>query len=80
MFNSPPADSGLRPYPLAISAGPDHVEALANALGRYAAELRSAIDHAARIGDADSADLLTGISREVDKQLWFVEAHQQAQV
>jgi starvation-inducible DNA-binding protein len=73
------ADSGLRPYPLAIFAGPDHVEALANALAAYAALLRAAIDHSARIGDADTADLFTGISREVDKQLWFVEAHQQAQ-
>ena len=29
-------------------------------------------------GDADTADLLTGISREVDKYLWFLEAHLQA--
>ena len=27
--------------------------------------------------DADSADVLTEISRGVDKWLWFVEAHQQ---
>ena len=73
------ADTSLRPYPTEVASGPDHVEALANALGAYAAELRVAIDLAARLGDADTADLFTGISREVDKQLWFVEAHQQAQ-
>ena len=28
--------------------------------------------------DADSADMLTDISRGIDKWLWFVEAHQQA--
>jgi starvation-inducible DNA-binding protein len=27
--------------------------------------------------DADSADILTEISRGVDQWLWFVEAHQQ---
>ena len=27
--------------------------------------------------DADSADLLTDVSRGIDKWLWFVEAHQQ---
>lgn len=28
---------------------------------------------------ADTADLFTGVSREIDKQLWFVEAHLQAE-
>jgi DNA-binding ferritin-like protein len=27
------------------------------------------------IGDAGTADLFTGISRETDKDLWFLEAH-----
>jgi starvation-inducible DNA-binding protein len=27
------------------------------------------------LGDADTADLFTGISRETDEQLWFLEAH-----
>lgn len=26
-------------------------------------------------GDADTADVFTGMSRQPDKQLWFVEAH-----
>ena len=72
------SDTALRPYPLELVAGADHVDALANALGHYASEVRVAIAHAARIDDADTADLFTEISRTVDKQLWFVEAHQQA--
>ena len=37
------------------------------------------IVEAAAAGDAGSADLLTEISRGVDKSLWFVEAHLQAE-
>ncbi len=33
------------------------------------------VEGAARLGDADSADLFTEVSREADKQLWFLEAH-----
>lgn len=35
------------------------------------------IDEMTELHDADSADILTEISRGVDKWLWFVEAHQQ---
>ena len=31
------------------------------------------------IGDAGSADILTEVSRGVDKWLWFVEAHEQGE-
>ena len=40
-------------------------------------ETRKAIDVTARLGDADAADLLTGISRDLDKALWMLEAHDQ---
>jgi len=31
------------------------------------------------LGDLDTADLFTEISRGIDKWLWFVEAHLQAE-
>ena len=67
--------STLRPYPEEIAEGLAHVEALSAALADHGAKLRAAIEAADRLGDADTADLFTGISRETDKYLWFLEAH-----
>jgi len=44
-------------------------------LGKLA---RQAIDTSDELRDKDTADLFTGISRGVDKWLWFVESHLQA--
>lgn len=70
--------SRLAEYPLAIAAGADHVEKLAQALAAFGELVRAAIDQAAEKGDADTADLFTEVSRGIDKKLWFVEAHGQA--
>ena len=72
-------ESTLKPYPEDISEGLAHVDALSAALADYGAKLRAAIETADRLGDADTADLFTGISRETDKYLWFLEAHLHAQ-
>jgi starvation-inducible DNA-binding protein len=65
----------LKPYPLNLADGPGHVAALATALARYGAGVRAGIEAAGRLGDADTSDLFTGISREADKYLWLLEAH-----
>jgi starvation-inducible DNA-binding protein len=65
----------LRPYPEDIAEGLAHVDALSAALADHGAKLRAAIESADRLGDADTADLFTGLSRETDKYLWFLEAH-----
>lgn len=70
--------STLAPYPVTLVSGKGHVAALAAALANFGKRSRSAIDTATKIGDADTADLFTGVSREVDKLLWLVEAHAQA--
>jgi starvation-inducible DNA-binding protein len=62
-------------YRLEIQTGPEHVEALSNALAALGKNVRAGIDAAEEAGDAGTQDLLTGISRAVDKQLWFVESH-----
>lgn len=70
--------TGLKPYPLAAVAGREHNEALAEVLAAFAATARSAIEAASSGGDADTADLFTEVSRDVDKMLWKIEAHLQA--
>ena len=70
--------SRLDAYPLAIAEGRAHLEALATALARFGKSVRKAIDDSAKAGDADTSDLFTGVSRDVDKALWLVEAHLQA--
>jgi starvation-inducible DNA-binding protein len=51
------------------------VEALVERYAQLAASTRAAIETADGLGDANTADLLTGVSRDLDKSLWFLEAH-----
>jgi DDE superfamily endonuclease len=44
-------------------------------LAAYGKSARRAIDQTDELGDKDTADIFTEISRGVDKYLWFVEAH-----
>jgi starvation-inducible DNA-binding protein len=71
-------NSRLAAYPMNAVSGKAHVAALSGALAKFGASARAAIDTAAGFGDADTADLFTGVSRGVDKLLWMVEAHTRA--
>jgi starvation-inducible DNA-binding protein len=54
-----------------------HVTALSERLAAFGKKVRAAIESADKAGDAGTADLFTQISRDVDKYLWFLEAHLQ---
>lgn len=69
------AHTRLDAYPAEITAEKQHVERIAHGLATYGAYVRAAIEEYTKLGDAGSADLATEISRAVDKDLWFVEAH-----
>ena len=71
-------NSSLSEYPLDITDGSAHVDALSTALADFGNIVRRNIDETNDLGDADTADLFTEVSREIDKLLWFVEAHIQA--
>jgi len=71
--------SSLAEYPTKAVDGRSHVEVLSSALAAFGATARKAIDQANELGDLDTADLFTEVSRGIDKWLWFVEAHVQAE-
>ncbi|MGO9741083.1 MAG: DNA starvation/stationary phase protection protein Dps [Roseiarcus sp.] len=62
-------------YPLRIADENEHIFAVAAALAAFGQSARDAIGQSETIGDADTADLFTEISRRVDHQLWLVESH-----
>ena len=69
--------STLAPYPTDIHAIKDHLAALIERYGAVANAVRRSIDAADEAGDADTADIFTAASRDLDKALWFLEAHVQ---
>jgi starvation-inducible DNA-binding protein len=69
--------SSLAEYPTSAVDGRSHVDALSSALAAFGKAARKAIDEADDLGDLDTADLFTEVSRRIDKWLWFVEAHLQ---
>lgn len=71
-------NSSLSEYPHEITDGTAHVDALSSALADFGKKARKNIDATDELDDKDTADLYTGISRGIDKLLWFVEAHIQA--
>jgi starvation-inducible DNA-binding protein len=71
--------SSLSEYPAKTAEGHGHVEALSSALAAFGKSARKAINDANDLNDLDTADIFTEISRGIDKWLWFVEAHLQAE-
>lgn len=67
--------SRLKQYPMEAVDGQEHVRALSEAISVFNMHARKGIDDTAGLGDAVTADMLTEITRGLDKQLWFVESH-----
>ena len=69
--------SSLPEYPASAVDGRSHADALSSVLAAFGEAARKAIEQANELGDLDTADLFTEVSRGIDKWLWFVEAHLQ---
>ncbi len=71
------AASTLSEFPTDITESMDYVRAVAERLAAFTNSARAAIDQTDKLGDADTADLFTEVSRCADKYLYFLEAHLQ---
>ena len=69
--------STLPEFPADITDSMDYVRAVAVRLAAFSNSARGAIDATDKLGDANTADLFTEISRCADKYLYFLEAHLQ---
>ena len=70
-------ESQLAAYPTEILSEQDHLRELIARYSQVANSVRVAIEETDEAGDKDTADILTGYSRALDKALWFLEAHTQ---
>ena len=68
-------NTSLDAYPADISDQAAHVDALTKRFMVFGGICRNAISKAGENGDEDTADLFTEISRIVDKDAWFIGAH-----
>ncbi len=69
--------TNLKPYPTDIYKIADHLKALIERFSAVANAVRQNIDDTDEAGDRGTSDLFTEVSRGLDKQLWFLEAHTQ---
>jgi starvation-inducible DNA-binding protein len=69
--------SHLAGFPPEIREDCQTVTVLAGRFAQYNTEFRAALQTAAEYSNLATADLLITISRKVEKQLWFLEAHLQ---
>jgi starvation-inducible DNA-binding protein len=67
----------LPEFPLEVTRDLEVVGCLVERYASLATTTREAIGTADELGDADTADLFTEVSRDLDKHLWFLEAHVQ---
>ena len=67
--------SFLEKYELGVADEKAHLPAVTAALAAFGGSARKAIDQAAALGDQDTSDVFTEVSRGIDYQLWLAESH-----
>jgi starvation-inducible DNA-binding protein len=70
--------SSIGEYDVRALTSMDHVQELAEQVSKVANAARRAIDETDDLGDRATADLFTEIVRQLDQDLYFLEAHLQA--
>jgi starvation-inducible DNA-binding protein len=72
------AKSGLKEADLSASDGASQLKWLVHNVAHHTNALRTAVKESDDLEDAITSDLFTTITRELDKDLWFLEAHLQS--
>ena len=72
------ANSPIAAYKVESISGPEHLEALANALGTYCKELREASDKIDELGEGVTADFYHQLILDAEEELYFLESHLEA--
>jgi len=72
------AKSAIPEADLAAADGPTILKFLVHNVGHYTNAMRTAVHEAGDLEDDITVDLFTTITRELDKDLWFIEAHIQS--
>lgn len=68
----------LKPYPADIFECKDHLRALTDRFAICARSARQNIQKSEGLGDMATNDLYIDLTRMLDKNLWFIEAHLQS--
>jgi starvation-inducible DNA-binding protein len=71
------AKSGLKEADLEASDAESMLKFLVHNVAHHANAMRTAVQESDDLGDAITADVFTQLTRELDKDLWFLEAHLQ---
>ena len=67
--------SSLEAYPVELTDVHAHCRELTDRFKTLGASLRQAMEAAGDAGDEDTADLFTEVSRQIDKDAWFIGAN-----
>ncbi len=67
--------TGMKPYPTDLVQSDDHIRAICARMADLGEKVRDSIDEATEAGDDATADIFTDYSRQLDKDLWFLESH-----
>ncbi len=68
-------EAQVEAYPTDLVKDLDHVKALSARIAEAGGRMRAAIAVAQEAGDEGTADIFVGASRQLDKDLWFLESH-----
>ena len=69
------AGATVKAYPTDLVSEKDHIEAICARIADLGGKVREAIAQVTDAGDDGTADIFVGVSRQLDKDMWFLESH-----